>query len=75
MRYWQRNRRLIGLLLAIWFTVSFGLALLAAEPTSGLRIGRLPAGFWWAHQGAMVVFVLLIFAYAWRMDRIDREDR
>ena len=75
MRYWQRNRRLIGLLLTIWFVVSFGLALLAAVPSAGLRIGRLPAGFWWAHQGSMVVFVLLIFFYAWRMDRIDREDR
>lgn len=75
MRYWRRNRRLICLLLTIWFAVSFGLALFAAEATADWRIGKLPAGFWWAHQGAMFVFVLLIFVYAWRMDRIDREGR
>lgn len=75
MSYWRRNRRLIGFLLTIWFVVSFGLALLAALPTDDWRIGRLPAGFWWAQQGSMIVFVLLIFVYAWRMDRIDREER
>jgi len=71
--YWKRNRRLIAVLLTIWFVVSYGLAIFLAEPTSGMRIGQLPAGFWWAHQGSMFVFVGLIFFYAWRMDRLDRE--
>ena len=72
-RYWQRNRRLIALLLSIWALVSFGFSILFAESLSGFNVGKLPAGFWWAHQGAMVVFVVLIFVYAWRMDALDRE--
>ena len=68
--YWKKNRRLIGLLLAIWALVSYGFAILIPM---GFEIGRLPANFWWAQQGAMFVFVILIFVYAWRMDAIDRE--
>lgn len=68
--YWRKNRRLITALLAVWATVAFGLAILFPMT---FRIGKLPAGFWWAQQGAMFVFVVLIFVYAWRMDRIDRE--
>lgn len=71
--YWRKNRTLIAVLLAIWFTVSFGFAILLAEPLAGWRVGRLPMGFWWAQQGAMFVFVGLIFVYARRMDRLDRE--
>ena len=68
--YWQKNRRLIAVLLAIWALVSFGFALLIPLP---FTIGALPANFWWAQQGSMFVFVILIFVYAWRMDAIDRE--
>ena len=68
--YWKKNQRLIFLLLAIWAVVSFGFAILF--PLS-FEIGKLPAGFWWAQQGSMFVFVALIFFYAWRMDKIDRE--
>jgi len=72
-RYWRKNLTLIAVLLAIWFTVSFGFAIFLAEPLDGLRVGRLPMGFWWAQQGSMFVFVALIFVYARRMDRLDRE--
>ena len=68
--YWRKNRRLITILLSVWALVSFGLAILF--PMS-FQVGRLPAGFWWAQQGSMFVFVALIFVYAWRMDAIDRE--
>lgn len=68
--YWKKNRRLIAVLLAIWGLVSYGFAILI--PLS-FDIGQLPANFWWAQQGSMIVFVILIFVYAWRMDRIDRE--
>jgi putative solute:sodium symporter small subunit len=68
--YWKKNRTLIAILLAIWATVSFGLAILFPMT---FQIGQLPAGFWWAQQGSMFVFVILIFVYAWRMDKIDRE--
>jgi len=68
--YWRKNRNLILILLGIWALVSFGFAILFPMK---FQIGQLPAGFWWAQQGSMFVFVALIFIYAWRMDRIDRE--
>lgn len=71
--YWKRNVRLISVLLCIWALVSFGFGILLANKLSGIHIGRLPAGFWWAQQGSMYVFVALIFIYAWRMDKLDRE--
>jgi putative solute:sodium symporter small subunit len=71
--YWRANRLLIGILLAIWAIVSFGLSLLLANPLYEIRVGQLPMSFWWAHQGSMFVFVILIFVYAIVMDRIDRK--
>ncbi len=68
--YWKKNRALIAVLLAIWALVSFGFAILFPMT---FPIGKLPAGFWWAQQGSMFVFVILIFVYCWRMDKIDRE--
>lgn len=68
--YWKKNRRLIAVLLGIWALVSYGFAILFPGE---YRIGQLPAGFWWAQQGSMFVFVLLILVYAWLMDRMDRE--
>ena len=72
-RYWRANRRLIVLLLAVWGIVSFGFAIVLAPRLDAFRVGQLPMGFWWAHQGAMVVFVILIFVYAFAMDRLDRK--
>ena len=71
--YWKRNTRLLALLLFIWALVSYGFAIFFAEAMSSFKIGALPGGFWWAQQGAMFVFVILIFVYARRMDKLDRE--
>lgn len=71
--YWKRNLRLISTLLAIWFIVSYLLGLILANPLYGVRIGQLPMSFWFAQQGAIIVFVILIFVYCWVMDRVDRE--
>ena len=71
--YWKSNRLLIVLLLAIWFLVSFGFSILFAESLYDAKVGNLPASFWWAQQGAIMVFVVLIFAYALIMDRLDRK--
>lgn len=68
--YWRENRRLIAILLTVWAVVSYGFAILFPGEYA---IGQLPAGFWWAQQGSMYVFVVLIFVYAWRMDAIDRK--
>lgn len=73
MEYWKRNTRLIAVLLTIWFLVSYVFGIFMARTLSGIHIGKLDAGFWWAQQGSMFVFVALIFIYAWRMDKLDRE--
>ena len=70
-RYWRANRILIAVLLAIWGVVSYLFAILLARPLYEVHVGHLPMSFWWAHQGSMFVFVILIFAYAIIMDRID----
>lgn len=71
--YWRSNRLLIVVLLAIWGIVSYVFSILLAEPLYTVRVGNLPMSFWWAHQGSMVVFVILIFVYALAMDRLDRK--
>lgn len=73
MAYWRRNLTIIGILLAIWFVVSYLFAILFAEILYGVKIGQLPTSFWFAQQGAIFVFILLIFVYCWIMDRVDRE--
>lgn len=72
-KYWRANVRLILVLLVIWATVSYGLGIVLVEPLNKIKIGNLPLGFWFANQGSMYTFVLLIFVYAWRMDRLDRK--
>ena len=70
--YWQDNLRLVGLCLAVWFTVSFGFGILGLDLLNRIEIGGFRLGFWFAQQGSIYVFVVLIFFYAWRMARLDR---
>lgn len=71
-RYWRRNLRLTGVLLAIWFVVSFGIAFFARELS--FTVFGWPFSFWVASQGALVVYCLIIWFYARRMDRLDDEE-
>ena len=73
LAYWRANLRLVAICLAIWFTVSFGFGVLFVEQLNTIRVGGFQLGFWFAQQGSIYVFVLLIFFYAWRMNRIDRD--
>lgn len=73
LRYWRANRILIAVLLGIWGLVSFVFAIFLAEPLHSVRVGQVPMSFWWAHQGSMFVFVVLIFVYAIWMDRLDKK--
>ncbi len=70
--YWRENIRALVVLLSIWFAVSFGLGILLVEPLNAFSLGGFPLGFWFAQQGAIYVFVALIFVYARWMDRVDR---
>ena len=71
--YWLRNLKYVGSLLGIWFIVSYGFGILLAEPLNSIRIAGFQLGFWFAQQGSIYVFVLLIFVYVWLMNRLDRE--
>ena len=71
--YWQRNIRLLAMLLLVWFVVSFGFGILLAEPLNSFSIGGFKLGFWFAQQGSIYVFILLIFIYVRRMNKLDKE--
>jgi putative solute:sodium symporter small subunit len=71
--YWRATLRLIAVVLAIWFAVSFLAGIVFAPALNSIHLGGYPLGFWFAHQGSIYVFVALIFWYAKKMDDIDRE--
>jgi len=70
--YWRRNLRYLSVLLALWFLVSYGAAILFVDQLDRVRIGGFRLGFWFAQQGSIYVFVLLIFVYVRLMNRLDR---
>lgn len=69
--YWRTNLKLMSVLLAVWFVVSYVLGILLVEPLNNIVINGFPLGFWFAQQGSIVTFVILIGVYVWRMDRLD----
>ena len=71
--YWRRNLLYLAVLLTIWFLVSFGCGVLFADVLDQIKIGGFKLGFWFAQQGSIYVFVLLIFVYVWLMNRLDRK--
>jgi putative solute:sodium symporter small subunit len=71
--YWSANVRIIIISLIIWALVSFGFGILLRPALSGIAVGGTDLGFWFAQQGSIIVFLGLIFFYAWRMNTLDRE--
>lgn len=71
--YWRRNLRLMAVLLSIWALVSFGAGIVFVEPLNEISFIGFPLGFWFAQQGSIIVFVILIAVYVWRMDKLDAE--
>jgi len=71
--YWRTNKILIAVLLAVWAIVSYVFAIVLAKPLYTIKVGQIPMSFWWAQQGSMFVFVVLIFIYAFVMDRLDKK--
>ncbi|MBI2421443.1 MAG: DUF4212 domain-containing protein [Candidatus Hydrogenedentes bacterium] len=72
-QYWKQNMRLILALLSVWAFVSLGAGIVFVKFFNQVPFFNLPFGFWMAQQGAIFIFVLLIFIYAWRMDKIDHQ--
>lgn len=71
--YWRANLKLVAICLLIWFLVSYVCGILLVEPLNQFRLFGYKLGFWFAQQGSIYVFLILIFWYAWRMNRLDRE--
>ncbi|WP_432450678.1 DUF4212 domain-containing protein [Aliiroseovarius marinus] len=71
--YWKANIRIIQISLVIWALVSFGFGILLRPMLSGIAVGGTDLGFWFAQQGSILVFLALIFFYAWRMNKLDAE--
>ncbi len=71
--YWRRNLSLMFRLLVVWFAVSYGCGIILFDFLNQFRVGGYKLGFWFAQQGSIYVFVVLIFYYARRMSALDRE--
>ena len=71
--YWKINLKYLIVLLSIWFTVSFGFGILLSDQLNQIRFGGFKLGFWFAQQGAIYVFVILIFVYIYLMNRLDEK--
>lgn len=70
--YWRKNIQTMLALLVIWFVVSFLCGIVFVEELNKFRLGGYKLGFWFAQQGSMYIFVLLVFFYAWRMHRLEK---
>lgn len=71
--YWAANKKVITIFLVIWFVVSFGFGIILRPLLSGIAVGGTDLGFWFAQQGSILVFLVLIFLYAIIMNRLDAE--
>ena len=72
-QYWKTNLKYLVILLFVWFAVSFGCGILFVDELDTIRIGGFKLGFWFAQQGSIYVFVLLIFVYVFLMNRLDKK--
>ena len=71
--YWKANLKILICLLTIWFLVSFGFGILFSDWLDQFRIGGFKLGFWFAQQGSIYVFIILIFTYVYLMNRLDEK--
>ena len=71
--YWKTNLKYLVILLSIWFSVSFGFGILMVDQLNQIQMAGFKLGFWFAQQGAIYVFVILIFVYIYLMNRLDQK--
>ena len=71
--YWKENIRIVSTLLVVWFIASYGLGILAVDFLDQFRFFGFPLGFWIAQQGSIYVFVILIFIYVYKMNKLDHK--
>ena len=71
--YWRANLRIVGILMSIWFTVSYGCSILFVDQLNRIQLGGFQLGFWFAQQGSIYVFVILIAVYVRMMSKLDKK--
>ena len=71
--YWRSNLKILSILLSIWFILSFGFGIIWSDSLDQLQIGGFKLGFWFAQQGSIYFFVILIFIYIYLMNRLDKK--
>tara|TARA_B100001179_G_scaffold220808_1_gene195667 strand:+ start:264 stop:518 length:255 start_codon:yes stop_codon:yes gene_type:complete len=71
--YWKANLKIVSCLLLVWFLVSFGFGILLSDWLDQFKIGGFKMGFWFAQQGSIYVFVILIFVYVYLMEKLDKK--
>jgi putative solute:sodium symporter small subunit len=71
--YWKRNLSYLTILMGIWFLVSYVFGILLVDQLNTIRVGGFKLGFWFAQQGSIYVFVILIFVYVRLMNKLDKE--
>jgi len=71
--YWKTNLKYLAILLSIWFIVSFGLGILWVDELNAFKIAGFKLGFWFAQQGSIYSFIILIFIYVYLMNKLDKK--
>lgn len=71
--YWKSNIRILISLLTVWFIASFGFGIIWSDALDNIQVGGFKLGFWFAQQGSIYIFVLLIFIYITLMNRLDKK--
>ena len=72
-KYWKANLKIVFSLLVIWFIASFGFGIIFSHTLDQIRLGGFKLGFWFAQQGSIYIFVIIIFLYVWLMKRLDKK--
>ncbi len=72
-QYWKANLKIVLSLLVIWFIASFGFGIIFSDTLDQIRLGGFKLGFWFAQQGSIYIFVIIIFLYVWLMKRLDKK--
>lgn len=71
--YWKSNLKVVFSLLLVWFIASYGFGIIFSNFLDQIKIGGFKLGFWFAQQGSIFVFVILIFVYVWLMKKLDKK--
>lgn len=72
-QYWKENLKYLVYLLSVWFVVSYGCGIIFVDELNAFRLGGFKLGFWFAQQGAIYVFVVLIYIYIRLMSKLDEK--